>query len=108
MPPFLIALHSIMSSRNPVLQYFLDSSLSSVDNELILTTAYLLQHEQERLNAPRYGGSVPGHQVLSRDRQGGYARLYQDYFSYAPTYGPTFFRRKYVIRFYVCCIYFMP
>ena len=97
-----------MSRRNPVLQSLLDSSSSSDDDELILTTAYLLQHEQERLNAPRYGGSVPGHQVLNRDRQGGHARLYQDYFSDAPTYGPTFFRRRYIIRLYVCCIYFMP
>ena len=63
--PFLIALHSIMSRRNPVLQSLLDSSSSSDDNELILTTAYLLQHEQDRLNAPRYDVSVPGHQVLT-------------------------------------------
>ncbi|PUZ72948.1 hypothetical protein GQ55_2G436400 [Panicum hallii var. hallii] len=40
------------------------------------------------------GGSVPGRQYIHRDREAGHWRLYQDYFSEAPTYDASIFRRR--------------
>ena len=40
------------------------------------------------------GGSVPGRQYTHRDREAGHWRLYNDYFSEAPTYDASIFRRR--------------
>ncbi|XP_062188941.1 uncharacterized protein LOC133892271 [Phragmites australis] len=48
------------------------------------------------MNAARPGGSVPGRQYINRNREAGHWRLYEDYFSDDPTYGPTFFHRRFV------------
>jgi hypothetical protein len=42
----------------------------------------------------RPGGSVPGHVVIYRDREGGHRRMFQDYLADNPTYGPDLFRRR--------------
>ena len=42
----------------------------------------------------RHAGSVPGHAVIHRDREGGHQRMYQDYLANNPTYGPDLFRRR--------------
>jgi hypothetical protein len=47
----------------------------------------------------RRRGSVHGHQTLRRNREEGHARLYQDYFADYPTYGPSYFRRRYGINY---------
>ena len=51
----------------------------------------------EGTSAPRRGGSVVGRQYIYRDRMSGAWRLFNDYFSDNPVYGPTFFRRRFVI-----------
>jgi hypothetical protein len=45
----------------------------------------------------KHGGSVKGHRVLHRDREGGHERLFQDYMAENPTYGPEIFRRRLVL-----------
>ena len=40
------------------------------------------------------GGSVPGRQYTHRDREAGHWRLYNDYFSEAPTYDASIFWRR--------------
>ena len=44
------------------------------------------------------GGSQVGREFLYCDREGTYERLYCDYFSNRPTYGPIKFRRRYKMR----------
>ncbi|XP_062217681.1 uncharacterized protein LOC133917866 [Phragmites australis] len=85
-----------MRRRNIVKQILMDSSsTSSDDDELIVATAFQVHDEDQRLNVRRHGGSVPGHRVIHRGREAGHARLYQDYFSEDPTYGPAIFRRRF-------------
>ena len=91
-----------MRRRNIVKQILMDSlSTSSENEELIVATAFQVHDEDQRLNVRRHGGSVPGHRVIHRGREAGHARLYQDYFSEDPTYGPAIFRRRFVISEYI-------
>lgn len=56
----------------------------------------LIQHlrdQQSRQAARR--GSIPGHIVINRDREGAHARLYNDYFADNPLYNEAMFRRKF-------------
>lgn len=55
------------------------------------------QQEQDRLNAPRHGGSVPGRQVIDRDRAEGFSRLHRDYFAEVGGYPARLFRQRYAI-----------
>ncbi|XP_062206110.1 uncharacterized protein LOC133907984 [Phragmites australis] len=73
--------------------FLVDSSSSSEDDddELILATLHQAHTQYALLNAARPGGSVPGRQYINRNREAGHWRLYEDYFSDAPTYGPTSF-----------------
>ena len=45
-------------------------------------------------NESRHGGSVPGHEVVQRNRAEGYSRLYADYFADPPVYNHKYFRRR--------------
>jgi len=57
----------------------------------------------------RPGGSIPGHAVIYRDREGGHQRMYQDYLADNPTYGPDLFRRR-LLFFHITlihCIFFI-
>jgi hypothetical protein len=47
----------------------------------------------------KHGGSVQGHRVLHRDREGGHERLFQDYMAENPTYTPEMFRRRLISYF---------
>jgi len=77
----------------------LDSSFSSDDGdddlEDTLTALHQAHTQYQALHAPRCGGSVPGRQYIHQDRESGHWRLYNDYFSENPTYGPPFFRRRF-------------
>ncbi|XP_062208920.1 uncharacterized protein LOC133910594 [Phragmites australis] len=77
--------------------FLVDSSSSEEDDddEFILATLHQAHTQYALLNAARPGGSVPGRQYINRNREAGHWRLYEDYFSDAPTYGPTFFRRRF-------------
>ena len=78
----------------------LDSSSSSSDDddELILSALHIAHRQYQARNVPRWGGSVVGREYIHRDRVGGAWRLYNDYFSENPTYGPTFFRRRFAFN----------
>ena len=77
----------------------LDSSSSSDDGddalEETLTALHQAHTQYHALHAPRWGGSVPRQQYIHRDRESRHWRLYNDYFSKNPTYGPSFFRRRF-------------
>jgi len=89
-----------------------DSSSSDDDNELYIAAADIVATDID--NEPRYRGSVEGHRVLNRDRQSGHMRLYQDYFSDDPTYGPNYNRRRFICTSYFfsiipcICVRFSP
>ena len=71
-----------------VLNEMMDSSSSSDDDDELYTAAC-------------HRGFVEGHHVLNRDRQSGHIRLYEDYFSDNPTYGPSYFRRRLIFSYFV-------
>ncbi|XP_062213629.1 uncharacterized protein LOC133914557 [Phragmites australis] len=87
-----------MSRRSLLMKQVMDSSSSDDDGEFIVAAANLARKQYQVVNAPRPGGSVPGHQIINRDRQEGHWRLFRDYFSDDSTYGPTFFRRRFRMR----------
>jgi hypothetical protein len=90
-----------ISTRNeswlPPLSHHVQESSSSDDHdeEVILATLHAAQ--AQHMNAPRWGGSVPGREYTHCDREATHQMLYNDYFSEYPTYGPTFFRRRFAI-----------
>ncbi|XP_066338609.1 protein ALP1-like [Miscanthus floridulus] len=71
----------------------LDDSSSDDDDSLILSAARIVQTFSN--DKGRHGGSVEGHRVLYRDREGGHDRMFRDYLADNPTYGPEIFRRRY-------------
>lgn len=83
-----------------VLNEMMDSSSSSSDDddELYIAAAHVVS---DIANSACHRGSVEGHHVLNRDRQSGHIRLYEDYFSDNPTYGPSYFRRRFRMRRHV-------
>jgi len=95
-----------------LLNKVVDSSSSDDDDELYIAAAHIVATDIG--NEPHHRGSVEGHRVLNRDRQSGHMRLYQDYFSDDPTYGPNYFRRRFVRTPYFfsiipcICIRFSP
>ncbi|XP_021311806.1 uncharacterized protein LOC110433631 [Sorghum bicolor] len=72
----------------------LEESSSDDDELLILSTAQLVQAAFSNEKG-KHGGSVKGHRVLHRDRQGGHDRMFQDYLADNPTYTDEMFRRRY-------------
>ncbi|XP_062186025.1 uncharacterized protein LOC133889569 [Phragmites australis] len=71
------------------------SSSSDDDKDEELFIALQQTHSQyQAMQVPRWGGSVPRRQYVHRDREARHWRLYNDYFSDAPTYGANFFRRR--------------
>lgn len=83
-----------------VLNEMMDSSSSSSDDddELYIAAAHVVS---DIANSACHRGSVEGHHVLNRDRQSGHIRLYEDYFSDNPTYGPSYFRRRLIFSYFV-------
>ena len=83
-----------------VLNEMMDSSSSSSDDddELYIAAAHVVSGIA---NSACHRGSVDGHHVLNHDRQSGQIRLYEDYFSDNPTYGPSYFRRRLIFSYFV-------
>lgn len=82
--------------------WWLLSSSSDDDSDYEIILAMLAEREQyELMNAARQRqrrrrrNSVTGRQVIHPNREASHFRLYQDFFSEAPTYGPTIFRRRF-------------
>jgi hypothetical protein len=85
-----------MSGFKSLLQKELDDDSSSDDDDyFIITAARIVQTFSGHKRRP--GGSVPGHVVIYRDREGGHRRMFQDYLAENPTYGPHLFRRRLVL-----------
>ena len=78
-----------MSRRSLPMQLVLDSSSDDDDDEFFLSSTHMPMNADESDNETKQRGSIKGHRVLQRDRQAGYQRLYQDYFSENPTYVQT-------------------
>jgi hypothetical protein len=53
----------------------------------------MVEDEDEEIHVHR--GSVVGRRVINRDRESGYVRLMQDYFSDNPVYNDDIFRRRF-------------
>ncbi|XP_041999132.1 uncharacterized protein LOC121748703 [Salvia splendens] len=69
---------------------FIQDMQRRIDNNNVLIQ-YLRDHQSPQI----YLGSVPGHIVINRDREGAHARLYNDYFADNPLYNETMFRRRF-------------
>jgi len=84
----------IMPRKRSRVQRQLDDSSSDDDASLIVSVAQILLTASNEKGP--HGGSVKGHRVVFRDRQGGHDRMYQDYLAENPTYGPELFRRRFL------------
>ncbi len=85
-----------MSRPRSSFEQLVDESSSDDDDDFFFATAQIVHSYWHSVNAPRHGGSVMGHEVIDRNREARHLRLYQDYFSDNPTYGPVLFRRRFV------------
>jgi hypothetical protein len=74
----------------------LDES-SSDDDALLLSSAIQIVSSVSNVGERRPDGSIPGHRVIFRDREGGHQRMFQDYLADNPTYGEDIFRRRYMV-----------
>ena len=55
-----------------------------------------MEEDDAKPDQPKHGGSRPGRSAnLPRNFAAGFNRLYKDYFSEAPVYGDTLFRRRF-------------
>jgi hypothetical protein len=90
----LYTVPSIMSHRPSLLQRILDES-SSDDDDDISFGEYNIFHHPSHIHQKRVG-SMPGHIVKYRDRQGGHARMFQDYLADNSTFNLSDFRRRFV------------
>ena len=70
----------------------LEESSSDDDATLISSLAQIVDSASNEKGP--HGGSVMGHKVVYRDREGGHERMFQDYLADNPTYGPELFRRR--------------
>jgi hypothetical protein len=66
----------------------------------LLVASCVVQICQEEEEKPRWGGSVPGRQIVPHDRFTGHHRLYADYFCDDPVYGDDVFRRRLFFNFH--------
>nr|XP_034569929.1 putative nuclease HARBI1 [Setaria viridis] len=76
----------------------LDSSSDDDDDDFLISVTHVTVNANESDDETKHRGSIIGHRVLQRDRQAGHQRLYQDYFSDDPTYGHSYFRRRFRMR----------
>ena len=81
-----------MPWKRSFVQRELDDS-SSDDDDYVIFSAARIVHTFSNAER-RHGGSVLGHRVIYRDREGVHNRMFQDYLAINPTYGPEIFRRR--------------
>ena len=82
-----------MPFKSSLLQRELDDDSLSDDDDYVIFSAARIVHTYS--NAKRsQGGSMLGHRVIYRDREGGHNRRFQDYLVVNPTYTPQIFRRR--------------
>ena len=78
--------------RSRLVRRQLDDS-SSDDDDYVISSATQILHSLSNVKRS-HGGSVFGHRIINRDRQGGHDRMYQDYLAVNPTYSPEIFCRR--------------
>ncbi|CAN6295279.1 unnamed protein product, partial [Urochloa humidicola] len=66
---------------------------SSSDDDFDVATILLADLAENE--PPKWGGSVPGHEVVRRNKQQANEKLFDDYFAEDPVYGPDTFRRRF-------------
>ena len=81
-----------MPFKRSLVQRELDDS-SSDDDDYVIFSAARIVHTYSNTKRS-HGGSVLGHRVIYRDREGGHNRMFQDYLAVNPTYGPQIFCRR--------------
>jgi hypothetical protein len=67
---------------------------SDEEDELVLATLAAWHADVEASRRGPWGGSVPGHRRIRRNRQEGHNRLYNDYFAESAVYPDYIFRRR--------------
>jgi hypothetical protein len=87
-----------MAVEESLLQRELEDSSCDGDDCLIMAATAIVETYSNQKG--RYGGSIPDHKIIYRDREGRYQRTFQDYLADDLTYGPNLFHRRFV------CIYF--
>ena len=82
-----------MPFKRSLLQRELDDDSSSDDDDYVIFSAARIVHTYS--NAKRsQGGSMLGHRVIYRDREGRHNMRFQDYLAVNPTYTPKIFCRR--------------
>ena len=94
-----------MPTKRSRLRSQLDDSSSDDDDSFIASAAAIVDTFSNVKK--QHGGSIPGHRVIYRDREGGHARMFQDYLAENPTYGPDIFRRRFMFFHFelICCMF---
>jgi hypothetical protein len=92
---FPIVLSSPLEMSRRYLRQCQDSSSDDENEEDSIATLHAAQAQHEHMRGG--GRSVPERDHVHRDREVAHRTLYSDYFSENPTYGPTFFRRRFAI-----------
>ena len=96
------------ASRSRLQKQLDDDSSDDEDYDIFVAVSIVraFLHKSKRI----HGGSVPGHAVIFRDREGGHRRMYQDYLADNPTYGDDLFRRRLlffdIIFIHSLCLFF--
>ena len=67
---------------------------SDEEDELVLATLTAWHADIEASHRGPWGGSVPGHRRIHRNRMEGHNRLYNDYFADASVYPDYIFHRR--------------
>jgi hypothetical protein len=94
-----------MPRKKSRLRSQLDDSSSDEDDSLIASAAAIVDTFSNVKK--KHGGSIVGHRVIYRDRQGGHDRMFKDYLADNPTYPPETFRRRFIFchLYMICCMF---
>jgi len=83
-----------MSYQASLFERVLDESSSDDDDEIHFAGAQIFHYYSQSVR--KHGGSIPGHVVKYRDREGAHLQMCQDYLEDDSRYSPTDFRRRFV------------
>ena len=95
-----------MDHRSAWNQYLRDLCFSNhsadEEDELVLATLSAWHADEEASQRGPWGGSVPGHRRVNRNRLEGHNRLYNDYFADPAVYPDYIFRRRQIWKKLSC------
>ena len=75
-------------------RFFPRNDESDEEDAQFVDSLRALDQQSASSHAPSWGGSVPGRQVIHRDPQEGYNRLFNDYFADPTVYPDYMFWRR--------------